>query len=108
LIAGDSITTIIASTVHWIIKPLPRMRLAVFFRLRLRLSLQNTAALPTPILSLNLVQRPGGSQCRPQRVGNTPIPSATSMANEILNFIVYFIKRMGEGEREIYYWSTLR
>jgi hypothetical protein len=38
------------------------MRLAVFFRLRLRLSLQNTAALPTPILSLNLVQRPGGSQ----------------------------------------------
>ncbi len=32
------------------------------FRLRLRLSLQNTAALPTPILSLNLVQRPGGSQ----------------------------------------------
>ena len=30
------------------------------------------------------------------------------MANEILNFIVYFIKRMGEGEREIYYWSTLR
>jgi len=32
----------------------------VFFRLRLRLSLQNTAALPTPILSLNLVQRLGG------------------------------------------------
>ena len=31
------------------------------FRLRLRLSLQNTAALPTPILSLNLVQRLGGS-----------------------------------------------
>ena len=35
------------------------MRQAVFFRLRLRLSLQNTAALPTPILSLNLVQRLG-------------------------------------------------
>jgi len=33
----------------------------VFFRLRLRLSLQNTTALPTPILSLNLVQRLGGS-----------------------------------------------
>ena len=38
------------------------MRQAVFFRLRLRLSLQNTAALPTPILSLNLGQRLGGSQ----------------------------------------------
>ena len=37
------------------------MRQAVFFRLRLRLSLQNTAALPTLILSLNLVQRLGGS-----------------------------------------------
>ena len=32
------------------------------FRLRLRLSLQNTGALPTPVLSLNLVQRLGGSQ----------------------------------------------
>jgi transposase InsO family protein len=42
----------------------PAAYAAVFFRLRLRLrlSLQNTAALPTPILSLNLVQRPGGSQ----------------------------------------------
>ena len=35
------------------------MRQAVFFRLRLRLSLQNTAASPTPILSLNRVQRMG-------------------------------------------------
>ena len=34
------------------------MRLAVFFRLRL----QNTDLYLTPILSLNLVQRPGGSQ----------------------------------------------
>ena len=38
------------------------MRQTVLFRLRLRLSLQNTTALPTPILSLNLVQRLGGSQ----------------------------------------------
>jgi hypothetical protein len=45
------------------------MRQAVFFRLRLRLSLQNTAVLPTPILSLNLVQRLGvvsiGTTLRP-------------------------------------------
>jgi hypothetical protein len=40
--------------------PLLRMRLAVFFRLRL--SFQNTAAFPIPVLSLNLVQRLGGSQ----------------------------------------------
>ena len=32
------------------------------FRLRLRLSLQNTVALPTPMLSLTLVQRPRDSQ----------------------------------------------
>ena len=32
--------------------------------LPLRLRLQNTAALPTPILSLNLVQRLGGSHLR--------------------------------------------
>jgi len=38
------------------------MRQAVFFRLRLRLSLQHTAALPTLILSLNLVQGLAGSQ----------------------------------------------
>jgi len=37
------------------------MRSAVFFRLRLRLSLQNTVALLTPILSLKLVQRLGRS-----------------------------------------------
>jgi hypothetical protein len=43
------------------------MRQAVFFRLRLRLSLQNTVALPTPILSLNLVQKLGGSQKRDVR-----------------------------------------
>ena len=48
--------------VHWIIKTLPLMRPAVFFRLRLRLSLQNTAATPTPLLSLTLVERLGGSQ----------------------------------------------
>jgi hypothetical protein len=36
------------------------MRPAVFFRLRL--SLQTTAALPTPILTLNLAQRPESSQ----------------------------------------------
>jgi hypothetical protein len=52
-------TTITASIVHWIIKPLPHRRQAVFFLLRLLLSLQNTAALLAPILSLNLVQRPG-------------------------------------------------
>ena len=34
--------------------------------LPLRLRLQNTAALPTPILSLNLVQRLGGSQNHPE------------------------------------------
>ncbi|MAI34933.1 MAG: hypothetical protein CMM07_25105 [Rhodopirellula sp.] len=51
-----------AYIVHWITRPLPHMRRAVFFRLRLRLSLQNTVALLTPILSLNLGQRPGGSQ----------------------------------------------
>ena len=47
--------------VHWITKPLPHLRHAVFFRFRFRLraSLQNTSASPTPILSLNLVQRPG-------------------------------------------------
>ena len=45
---------------------------AVFFRLRLRLSLQNTTALPTPILSLNVVQRMGGSQ-RYDPTGNNPI-----------------------------------
>ncbi|MGC6443406.1 MAG: hypothetical protein ACON4H_12170 [Rubripirellula sp.] len=38
-----------------------QQRLESTVRLRLRLSLQNTAALPTLILSLNLVQRPGGS-----------------------------------------------
>ena len=32
----------------------------MFFQIRLRLSLQNTAALSTPILALNLVQRLGG------------------------------------------------
>ncbi len=37
------------------------MRQAVFFRFRLILSLQNRPELPTPILSLNLVQRLGGS-----------------------------------------------
>jgi hypothetical protein len=38
------------------------MRPAVFFRLRLRLRLQNTAELLTLILSPNLVQNLGGSQ----------------------------------------------
>ena len=42
------------------IKPLPLMRPAVFFRLRL--SLQNRVALLTPILSFSLVQSVGGSQ----------------------------------------------
>ena len=36
------------------------MRPAVFFRLRLRLRLQNTADLPTLILSLNLEHKWGG------------------------------------------------
>ena len=39
----------------------PAVLFRLRFRLRLQLSLQNTAALLTPILSLNLVQRPGGS-----------------------------------------------
>ena len=41
------------------------MRPTVFFRLRLRLGLQNTVALPTPVLSLNLVQRLGGESEQP-------------------------------------------
>ena len=39
--------------------PLPRMRQVVFFQLRL--SFQNTAAFPIPVLSLKLVQRLRGS-----------------------------------------------
>ena len=62
MIAEQALDMEILKAVHWIIKPLPRMRPVVFFRLRLRLRLQNTAELPTPILSLNLVQRPGGIQ----------------------------------------------
>ena len=38
------------------------MRRAVFFRLRLRLRLQNTALYLTPILSLNLEHKLGGGQ----------------------------------------------
>ena len=43
-----------ASTVHWVIKPLPPMRHAVFFRVRLRLRVLTTVALPHPILPLNV------------------------------------------------------
>ena len=39
---------VIDPIVHWITRPPPRMRLAVFFQLRLRLSLQNTAELLNP------------------------------------------------------------
>lgn len=39
---------------------MPRMRWTAFSRVRLSLSLQNTDALLTPILSLNLVGRAGG------------------------------------------------
>ena len=46
--------------------PLPRMRRTVFFRLRL--SFKNTAAFPTPVLSLELVQRLGGSHFEFMRV----------------------------------------
>ena len=43
------------------------------FRLRLRLSLQNTTVLSTPILSLNLVQRRGGSHCLQPRPVSLPL-----------------------------------
>jgi len=46
--AGDLTTTTAGPIVHWITRPPPRMRLAVFFQLRLRLSLQNTAELLNP------------------------------------------------------------
>ena len=49
------------------------MRPAVFFRLRLRLRLQNTAELFAPILSLNLVQKLGGSQALAFLVGRGKI-----------------------------------
>ena len=54
--AGDSTTTLTAFTVHWIIKLRLLMQPAVFFRIRLRLSLPSAAALPTPVLALNLLQ----------------------------------------------------
>ena len=47
-VAGDWTTITTVSTVHWSTRPPPRLRLAVFFRLRLRVSHQNTAKLPNP------------------------------------------------------------
>ena len=59
---GPQGSIIAAPTVHWITRPPPRMRPAVFFRLRLRLRLQNIAVYLTPILSLQLEHKSGGGQ----------------------------------------------
>jgi hypothetical protein len=62
LAVGGSITITTDRIVHWTTRPLRRLPPAVLFRLRLRLSLQNTAELLTPILSLNLVHNSGDGQ----------------------------------------------
>ena len=51
---------LLASMVAWINKAVPDMRQEELLRLRVRLNLQNTTALPTPNLSLTMVQFYGG------------------------------------------------
>ena len=47
-IAGDLTTANAGRIVHWIVRPPPRVRLAVFVQFRLRLSLQGIAELLAP------------------------------------------------------------
>jgi hypothetical protein len=75
------------------------MRPAVFFRLRLRLRLQNTAELLTLILSPNLVQNLGGSQFLAEL---DPLPTVRVLRlpdlKESEDLVDFFLARRDDGK----------